>query len=295
MKRRDFTRSFGRTYDGPRLRNPMFRAPSSGKAIKYLVFGIALATFVGIPAVFVYAPFMRYDAVTINGLTTLDTASVTMTAESELNRRRMLVIPGRHLFFARKEKVANALDAAYHFESLALRREGRTLVIDVQERITEISWIRGDVTMFVDLAGIAVRDATPEALAMIAARRAGATEVPSAPGIQPTLPIIVVNESDDTALGSAVIDSQRLAHILAIDAGVRTRGMLPLVYILTKNDAPWLTLDITGGPSLMFDITVDPKDAFMMYDAFARNRGGDISGLLYIDLRFGNHVYSKDK
>lgn len=295
MKRRDFTRSFGRAYDGPRLRNPFFAAPTPAKAVKYLMLGLVISAVVGIPIVFVYAPFMRYRDLQINGLTTLDSAQVTSTIDESLNRRRLLIIPGRHLFFASKEGIVVALNAKFHFAELALRRDGRTLVIDARERITEIAWTAAGKTYFVDLAGVAVRDATPEALAMIAARRTSAADVPVAPGVQPTMPIIDVDGESDKGVGSVVIDADHLQRILAIDAALRTRGVKPLVYTLATANAAWLTLTTEGGPSLLFDITVAQDDALAMYDAFIREKNGDVSRLLYIDLRFGNHVYIKER
>lgn len=295
MKRRDFTRAFGRTYDGPRLRNPFFAARTASKAVKYLVLVAVLAGIVGLPLVLVYAPFMRYETVQVHGLTTRNPDDVTATVNDVLSHPRALVIPGKNIFFANTNAVADKLNEQFHFEQLAIQREGRTLVVTAQERITEIAWTIAGKTYFVDLAGVAARDATPEALATIAARRANAAEVPYAPGVQPTMPIIDVRTGNEVTLGSTVISADRLAHILATDSGLRVRGLLPLVYTIDTSATPWLTVTVANGPSLLFDITIAPESALTMYDAFADDRNGDLSGLLYIDLRFGNHVYSKNK
>lgn len=295
MKRRDFTRSFGRAYDGPRMRNPFFAAPVVSKAAKYLVAAAIAGVVVGIPLVLVYAPFMRYDAVQVDGLTTLNVDEVTAAVNTSLYHRRMWVIPGRHLFFANTNAIAGSLHTQFHFETLALRREGRTLVLDAQERITEIAWTVANKTYFVDLAGIAARDATPEALAMIAARRAHSAEVPTAPGIQPVMPIVDIREGAEVALGSTVVHADRLGNILALDRELRARSFSPISYTLDAGDTPWLTVSMLENPSLLVDITTTPDSALMMFDAFAHDRNGDLSALLYIDLRFGNHVYSKNK
>lgn len=295
MKRRDFTRAFGRTYDGPRLRNPFFAARTASRAVKYLLFAVMLASIGGLPAVLVYAPFMRYATIEVRGLTTLSANDVAATVDEVMHRRRALVIPGRNIFFAHTDTIAERLNAQFHFAALTLHREGRVLVVTVQERITEIAWTVAGKTYFIDLAGVATRDATPEALATIAARRANAAEVPYAPGVQPTMPIIDVRTGSETTLGSTVITADRLAHILATDSSLRVRGLLPLVYTIDTSTTPWLTVTVANGPSLLFDITAAPEGALAMYDAFADDRSGDLSSLLYIDLRFGNHVYSKNK
>ncbi len=295
MKRRDFTRSFGRAYDGPRMRNPFFAAPVVSKAVKYLVMTAIGGVIVGVPLVLVYAPFMQYDTVQVNGLTTLSIDEVTAMVNTDLNHRRMLVIPGSHLFFANTETIAENLDTQFHFETLTLRREGRALVIDTQERITEIAWTVADKTYFVDLMGIAAREATPEALVMIAARRAHSAEIPIAPGVQPVMPIVDIREGDEVVLGTVVIPVERLANILALDRELRARSFSPITYTLDASDTPWLTVSLLEQPSLLVDVTTSPDNPLAMLDAFSRDRNGDLSVLLYIDLRFGNHVYSKNK
>ena len=295
MKRRDFTRSFGRAYDGPRMRNPFFAAPVVSKAVKYLVMTAIGGVIVGVPLVLVYAPFMQYDTVQVNGLTTLSIDEVTAMVNTDLNHRRMLVIPGSHLFFANTETIAENLDTQFHFETLTLRREGRVLVIDTQERITEIAWTVADKTYFVDLMGIAAREATPEALVMIAARRAHSAEIPIAPGVQPVMPIVDIREGDEVVLGTVVIPVERLANILALDRELRARSFSPITYTLDASDTPWLTVSLLEQPSLLVDVTTSPDNPLAMLDAFSRDRNGDLSVLLYIDLRFGNHVYSKNK
>lgn len=295
MKRRDFTRAFGRNYDGPRLRNPLFAAPSASKAVKYLMLMGILVVVVGIPASLIYAPFVRYETVRVHGLTTINADDVMFEANTVLGHRRALIFPGRNIFLANTTAIAERLNARFHFERLVMHREGRVLVVDAQERITEIAWTVANNTYFVDLMGVAVRDATPEALAMIAARRANATEVPLAPGVQPTMPIIDVRAGSEVTLGNTVIAKDRLEHILALDGELRTRGLVPLVYTMETGATPWLTVSIHDKPSLMFDITTTPDTPLTMYDAFVHDRNGDLSALLYIDLRFGNHVYSKNK
>lgn len=295
MKRRDFTRSFGRTYDGPRMRNPFFGAQEASPLTKRVMLGVAVAVVMGGVGLFFYAPFMQYADVRVSGLTTLSTDDVAARANDVLNRHALLVLPGAHIFFGNADDVSGALSDTFHFATLDVHREGRTLVVDAQERITEIAWTTLGKTYFVDLSGIASREATPEAIAAIAARRAHLAEIPSAPGVQPTMPIIDIRDGAEIALGDVVIDPNRLAHILALDAALRGRSLAPIAYTLDTPKEPWLTVSVLGSPSLLVDITVDPENPLLMYDAFVHGRGGNIATLEYIDLRFGNHVYSKEK
>lgn len=295
MKRRDFTRSFGKSYDGPRLRNPLFAVREISKSTKYAVLTCGVVLLLGIPALFVYAPFMRYSDIRVQGLTTIAESDVTAVVHSVTDKRKWFVLPGAHIVLIKTNAIVDALDAQFHFATLSLYREGRTLVVDARERITEIAWTVAGKTYFVDLTGVAVREATTEAIATIAARRAHVNDIPLAPGVQPTMPIIDVREGTEPGLGAAVIDTDRLAHILTLDAALRTRGLSPIAYTLDTASTPWLTVSVLEHPSLLVDIVSAPDTAMLMYDAFVHGRDGGIATLAYIDLRFGDHVYSKER
>lgn len=147
--------------------------------------------------------------------------------------------------------------------------------------------------MLIDLQGIAVRDASDEERAMMDARMQGAVEVPAAPGLQPTMPIIVDLGGEDVTLGATVIEPEKVTSILAIDGAARERSLLPLRYTIEEATTPWVTLQ-TSQFDLYFDFNVAVEQAFVMFDAY-RGERADLSTLLYIDLRFGNHVYIKEK
>lgn len=295
MKRRDFTRSFGKSYDGPRLRNPLFAVREISKPTKYAVLTCGVVLLLGIPALFVYAPFMRYSDIRVQGLTTIAVSDVTTAVHSVTDKRKWFVLPGAHIILLKTDAIVDVLDTQFHFATLSLHREGRTLVVEARERITEIAWTVAGKTYFVDLTGVATREATTEAIAMITARRAHVNEIPLAPGVQPTMPIIDVRDGAEPALGATVIDTNRLAHILALDAALRTRGLSPIAYTLDTAATPWLTVSVLEHPSLLVDIVSAPDSAMTMYDAFVHGRNGNIATLSYIDLRFGDHVYSKEK
>lgn len=294
MNHRNFTRSSSaRSYSGRRLRNPFFS--HEPRRIPPL-FALAAIVFVslGIIACIVYAPFFRYRDVRVEGLTTLTQDAVASTAWQVLDKRRLLVVPGKNILFANRDRIERDLLQTYNFASLALRREGRTFVVTAEERITQIAWLSGDKTYLVDLTGIAVSEASAEAKAAIDARRNGAQDVPFAPGLQPTMPVIIDESAQEVTLGQSVLAGVTLERILQLDKALRERTLVPEAYTLETPTAPWITVG-TAATALLIDITKDMGETLATFDAFRHERNEPLEQLLYIDLRFGNHVYIKSR
>lgn len=241
-------------------------------------------------ALFLYIPLLQYREIRIEGLTTLSTEDVTRTAAEVVDSRRLLIIPGRHVVFMHGKKLTASLMTAYNFADLALRRDGRTLVISAQERITQIAWASGESLSLVDLAGIAVSEANPEVRASIDARKGGAGDAPPAPGLQPTMPIIEDAKAGPVVLGATVLSAEKIARILELDAALRQRSIPPRSYLLDDAGAAWMTVR-TDSVSLLVDLGTSVPDTMAMFDAFRSERSDGLETFSYIDLRFGNHVY----
>ena len=141
MKRRDFTRSFGKSYDGPRLRNPLFAVREISKPTKYAVLTCGVVLLLGIPALFVYAPFMRYSDIRVQGLTTIAVSDVTTAVHSVTDKRKWFVLPGAHIILLKTDAIVDVLDTQFHFATLSLHREGRTLVVEA--RANALQRLRG--------------------------------------------------------------------------------------------------------------------------------------------------------
>ncbi len=297
MKHRNFTRSFHvRSYSGRRLRNPFFSHEPTQYNPILVVTGV-IAVFLLLAAGFLYAPFLRYDNIRIDGLTTLSADTVRQTAESIVDHQKFLIVPGNHVIFLPHRTLIQTLNTQYNFANLVLEREGATLVIRTEERITQIAWIAGDVTYLVDLAGIAVSEADEATRLAITARQtvqAADAVATQAPGLQPTMPVLVNSNADPVTLGQTVFSADKLANILILDKALRERGIIPLDYTFDEAQAPWTTVR-TATAGLLIDVTKDIVEALTMFDAFRDEREESLDTLRYIDLRFGNRIYIHQK
>lgn len=295
MIRRDFTRLQGKSYAGPRLRNPFFdRTPS--RLTKIVVLGGLIIVPIAALSVLLYAPFMQYGDVRIEGLTTLTIDEVKVFTEEQLHRRIAFVLPGTNIVLARREAIADALRERFSFQEVAVTGTGRTIVVTAKERISEVAWMTGGATYLLDLHGNAVREASAEALAMLQARLAQAADVPSASGIQPTMPILLDESGAAVEVGTMVANEEVLGDILALDELLRTRAMWPVRYRFSTVATPWVSVDLTNGVSLLLDLQSGEPDVSMRYlDAYLAEQQPDLAQIASIDLRFENHLYIKHR
>lgn len=273
------------------MRNPFFQeGPNHVRTLGCLF--LALAVPIAVCAILLYAPFMQYRDVQVNGLTTLNRDTVQNTAWDVLRHRAALVLPGTHIALARLGAIERDLRDTYHFDELTMRREGRTLRIDAVERITEIAWKSQGATYLVDLEGTALQAASAEATAMVDARLAQAAAIPFAAGLQPSMPIIT--DATDTAvtLGASVIPSDVIAQLLALDEGVRHRSLLPVGYTFTESQRLWVAVQF---PETVFyiDLVAPINETLEYVDAFLREHRDDLARYAYVDVRFANHIYTK--
>lgn len=294
MRHRNFTRDFQpRIAADGRQGNPFFRKSER----PWLRRGVAL----GIPAIagiafllFLFLPMFRLTNVQAEGLTTLPSEEVTQTAKDILSRRILLVVPASHLMLYPKNRISETLNERYHFAALNLHRQGRNLVISAQERITEIAWQTAEQTLLLDLNGVVVAEASDEVKVMIDARLANAAEVPSAPGIQPTMPIIRANRKGTSAVGDTVLSAGIISTFLELDKGLRERQLTPRAFDLGDEVGAWCTVTIIDWPNILVDLASTPASTTLEnFDILRKERGDALRGLQYIDLRFGEHVYLK--
>lgn len=291
--RRDFTHGRAQKYEGPRLRNPLFQdVPDRFRKISCLALLVVIP--LAVVGICVYAPFMQYRHVVIDGLTTLQNDAVQQTVWDVLHRRTALVLPGTNILTARLGALEQKLNATYHFDELTLRREGATLHIAAVERITELAWLSGGKILLLDLNGVALQEASPEASAMIAARRADAETIPTALGLQPTMPIITDATGNEVAIGSTVVTSDIIASILALDEELRRRAMKPIGYTFVEEERLWVSVT-TRETALYIDLRTPINETMTYFDAFLGEHRADLSRYAYVDLRFANHIYTKPR
>jgi hypothetical protein len=290
MQHRNFTRvAHARSYAGGRLRNPFFSHEPRHINPRILLF-VIITMSLGLFASFLYLPLLQYSQVEIYGLTTLTPNEVEDVVNNVINHRRFLIVPGRQLFLMKSSKVISDLNSKYNFANITLTRSGRHLKINATERITQVAWLSGDKTYLLDLSGTAVKEAQPEVIANIAARKSGNGEVPVALGIQPTMPIIITLKAEPVTLGQQTLDVTRLANILVLDDLLRDRGLTPLSYTFDDASKPWVTVQ-NDLIALYIDVTQNVVQTISMFDTYKAQGGTELSTLKYLDLRFGNHLY----
>lgn len=294
MQHRNFTRvAHAKSYAGGRLRNPFFDHEPRRVNPWLLLIGVSVLSL-SLLATFLYAPFLQYNQLEIAGLTTLSANEVESTANEVLNHNRWLIVPGRQLFLMNSAQLIKKLNTKFNFANITLHRTGRRLSINAVERITQVTWLTGDKAYLLDLSGLAVAEASPALLAEVIARKDGAASIPVAPGVQPTMPIIINSKAEEVVLGQVILDVTRLTNILILDSALRERGLLPHSYVFDNAAQPWLTVR-TEAITLLIDVTQNVTEAMNMLDTYRAQGDTSFTTLKYIDLRFGNHLYIQTK
>lgn len=294
MQHRNFTRvAHAKSYAGGRLRNPFFNHEPRQINPWLLLIGAGIISL-GLFAGFLYLPFLQYDQLNITGLTTLESSEVESTVNGILEHNRWLIVPGRQLVFMNSARVIKELNSKFNFASIELSRAKRQLSIKAVERITQVTWLSGAKVYLLDLSGLAVAEASPEIVANVIARKDSAVEVPIAPGVQPTIPIIINAKDEVVTVGQSILDVSRLTNILLLDSSLRDRGLVPRSYTFTDAGQPWLTVQ-TDSVSLLVDVTQGIVQAMSMFDTYRTQGDVSFTTLEYIDLRFGNHLYIQTK
>lgn len=119
------------------------------KSVLILIPLIALAWF------FLYSSVFRIDQVFIEGNEELSREQITDVVTNTMNERRWFILPQSNIFLLSSERLKNALDEAYVFESLSIDRHFRymSLSVNVKERIPGLTFVSQNRSYYLDLHG----------------------------------------------------------------------------------------------------------------------------------------------
>ena len=292
LKHRNFLRAWhAKQYDGRPRKNPFFPDRESIPRFKVLVFMIGGgALLVGGISLFIFAPIMSVQAVTIQGLTTIAPSEVEQVVHEQRAKRRWFIAPQNNAYLLDKEAIAMTLEQRFQFESLSVERKGREVIISAKERILEVALQSGGKTFFLGIDGTLVREASPEESRALDVRLGKITlgEGESLPHLQPTMPILI----DLSASEHPVLSSDRVHDVLDLNERLLARNITPSTYTFTNFNEPWTRVQSTQSYAILIDITQNLTTQLELLDVILHQTTDPIP-YEYIDVRFGDHVYVK--
>lgn len=294
-------------YEARRFQNPYFqRKPTSRWKIIVPSVAAFLAVVCVVAFVFGSAHFATWN-ISVGGTETIPSQEIEARAWEELNRPRLLFFKSSNRFLYDEQRLRDALSSAYAFETLKIDRTcewvsgGCVLSIVVKEKTSQLLWISGDRVYLADLQGVVIRELT--------AAETESWNAPEPPPSEPLpdgtvvpvpppdplkrLPAFVDVNDTPVVVGSVVLRPDEVANLFLFQKGLTAMG---IGYAQTKIDrlaGKWMAVRTTVGYDIFVDAVGDVELQLTNLQALLRDTLKDTTGLQYIDLRFGDHVYYK--
>ncbi|MBT4857345.1 hypothetical protein HON52_04145 [Candidatus Uhrbacteria bacterium] len=294
MKRRNFLKKHhARRYTSDRFRNPYF----SGKKIvpwtkRVLRLLVVLAVIIGIPWLTVILPWFYIDSVAVEGSITLQPNQIESFAWDHLNEKRWDVVPQHHIWLLNEDALRNDILSQFALDDATVTRDGRSLSIVVNERITSLIWAHGEELYFVDQSGFIVRALNEEEINDVRALLYGEGERINI--IQTDEIFVVFEQGGEVVSQNQQVLTENAVEVLSVvnqDIGnyLITIESISIDTALTD----WVALNTRGGPDIYVDLNGDGNDQLHNLEVILDEYKSNLEGIEYIDLRFGNRVFVK--
>ena len=225
-------------------------------------------------------PALRIAEVRVEGVAEPFTGEIAARARAELSGAYGFLVPKSNSFLYPREALAAAiLDAFPRLASAKLERDGLTaLTIRVAPRTAAALWCGGPSShcYAIDHSGVIYEEVPPEensALLVIRGGRGAAEPV-----------------------GGSLLTPERFRELLSFALYLKDRGLAADALAITPEGD--YRFGLSGGAELRlagtqaFGIVRENFEAVLSSDDFKKK---SLAGLEYIDLRFGNKIYYREK
>ena len=236
-------------------------------------------------------PWLQIKTIEIEGLVTIYPDAIEQSTWQFVSNPVLGVLPGKHIWFVRTEKLQEALKDDFQLKMIDVSRSGRTLSIQASERITRAVWVTNNRMFFLDSDGIAIRELSELEHAEV--EQQINTQVAPSQSLQSTVFTIWDLENHAIELETQIVTPILLSTIEEFDLMLRQTSITPISYIIDHKDEVWLTVRSTLGVDIYINGVGDSQEQFDNLQLIIDEYGETVHELEYIDLRFGNRVYVK--
>jgi cell division septal protein FtsQ len=290
MKRRNFLKCQNINKNGYKYKNPYFTNNKNSNRKLYIFLPIAVFLIILIIWGVIMLPFMHISTIEINGLITTQPKSVESSVNTQLLQPVLKLIPGNHIWFLNKNKIAEKLEEEFQLTNITIQRDGRKLIINTDELITRAVWVSNNQMSFLDKNGYIVRQLTNDERNEVEIQ----INTQTSPNIFLQSFIIPIWDLSGTTDASVnVLSSSALNAVIQIDELFRKSNITPIAYQIEKQNQDWLIVKTTLAVDIYFDGAGNAQEQFNNLQIILSEYKNNVQSLDYIDLRFGNRVYIK--
>lgn len=230
-------------------------------------------------------PEVTVTAISVSGGDTVSHDVIQNKVESVLSGTYAFLIPRRFSFLLPKQEIANAIDAIPRVHNASVVRTSRnTLAVSFDEYVPYALWcdsVKETATstsscIFVDEQGYAYADA---------------------PALFGETLVRFVIEGRKPEKGAHVYDAKTLTHYQSFSDAIASHHQHRLRAITETVDGD-LTLNLSGDVNLLIAKDANIQTIFENIESILQSdtfKGKPFESFEYIDLRFGNKVYVKER
>ncbi len=233
----------------------------------------SVAAFIGF---FLFTPLFRLNTYRVDGAEFIEADAIERAARASLSGRKLLVIPKDHLFFFSEEELSQTLFEQFRLDRLEVERRGRELHLRVAEKISRVVWQVGKRLYVVDEYGTVLNEletlAEDHALTVIRSLR---EELP--------------------VPGDRVLDAQTMFYLLDLLSLLREGPLTPVSFEVDSTETHFLRVNMEDGYAVFFDPTVPMNEQLDRLVDVLKSESADPSSYEYVDVRFGERVYIKNR
>lgn len=263
-------------YAHQRLDNPYFDHDHPKRpdfdTLKYLkILGLVLALYlIG------YSDLFKIREVTISGTDLIDAHEIRGVVDDQLARWRWWLVPQKSALWFNTGELRDRLEHTYSLSHLSIDKGWRSLTIDLEEKIAFVIVYNQRNFYFVDETGNSISEIPTERIADYWYR----------------FPIVNIG-SRDVTIGEHMMNSALVTSILRLHQLTQEHQIIAQGYEL--NGVEDVTLVTRQGWRAYFSSVGDLERSFENMQIVLQEKVTDRNALNYIDVRFGDKIYFKNK
>ncbi len=290
-----FQRVQRKRYAQRSFRNPYFQPKRRPRWI-VPVAALVAAGGVGAGAWALFAsPALAIKTVRVEGNETIAAEDVTSAVWADLDEPAFWLFRRSNRLLFDAKRLTQELQGRFSFADVEVGRHGSALDVRVRERQSQLLWRSGDAVALVDDSGTVIRLLSPDEVA-------GLSRPDPAPGPGQTLAPIarlkrlrLFTDADKAPVspGTRVLSGKEAAGCLAFEQHLLDQGIAFTQIQVDRSSGAWMAVKTLSGYDILFDPLNDVDGQATRLAALFRDTVKSQTGLTYVDLRFGDHVYYK--